>query len=221
MTVATKTVNWLVVICIPILLVLGAAGILLSPLYVQIEYRLPDFPEDPYGFTMKERLYWANISRIYLLNNEGIGFLEDQKIDVNTPLYNARELQHMYDVKRIVKSTMWVFLGTLSFVIGWGYWMKVSGFWTDFRFSLSRGGWLSVGLILAIFAYLILNFDSLFVNFHRLFFEGESWIFRYSDTLIRLFPVRFWRDAFIWVGLITLGGGVAMGYFSSSDRFQK
>ena len=29
---------------------------------------------------------------------------------------------------------------------------------------------------------------------HRLFFEGSTWIFPRSDTLIRLFPNRFWID---------------------------
>ena len=33
-----------------------------------------------------------------------------------------------------------------------------------------------------------------FTTFHRIFFAGESWIFPYSDTLIRLFPMRFWAD---------------------------
>jgi uncharacterized membrane protein len=45
----------------------------------------------------------------------------------------------------------------------------------------------------------------LFVAFHRIFFEGNTWIFPYSDTFIRLYPERFWRDSFIYIALITLG----------------
>lgn len=205
--------NWLVVICIPIVLVLAAVRILLSPLYIQIEYRLPDFPADPYGFTLDDRLYWADISRSYLLNQEGIEYLANQQLDKNIPLFNDRELRHMYDVKVVVQGAMWVFYVMLTFVIGWGYWMKKSGAWSDYALSVSRGGWLTVGIIIVILAYLALNFDSMFINFHRIFFEGDSWIFRYSDTLIRLFPVRFWQDAFIWIGIISLGGGSSLGYF--------
>jgi len=40
------------------------------------------------------------------------------------------------------------------------------------------------------------SFDWLFTQFHHLFFEGNSWLFLYSDTLIRLYPERFWVDAF-------------------------
>jgi integral membrane protein (TIGR01906 family) len=52
---------------------------------------------------------------------------------------------------------------------------------------------------------LVVAFSLLFVGFHRIFFEGDSWLFLHSDTLIRLFPERFWRDTFIFViGLTSL-----------------
>jgi integral membrane protein (TIGR01906 family) len=49
----------------------------------------------------------------------------------------------------------------------------------------------------------VLGFGVVFVGFHRLFFEGSSWIFPLSDTFIRLYPERFWRDTFVLVVLIT------------------
>jgi hypothetical protein len=36
-------------------------------------------------------------------------------------------------------------------------------------------------------------------------------LFLFSDTLIRLFPLRFWQDAFLLAALIALGGGIALG----------
>lgn len=53
-------------------------------------------------------------------------------------------------------------------------------------------------------------FWNFFAAFHHLFFKGDSWIFLYSDTLIRLFPIRFWQDAFLLAALISLGGGIAL-----------
>jgi integral membrane protein (TIGR01906 family) len=41
---------------------------------------------------------------------------------------------------------------------------------------------------------MLLSWGEFFTTFHRLFFEGETWIFPYTDTLIRLFPIRFWMD---------------------------
>jgi uncharacterized membrane protein len=54
-------------------------------------------------------------------------------------------------------------------------------------------------------------FWNFFSAFHSLFFEGDSWIFLYSDTLIRLFPIRFWQDAFLWGAVIALAGGIGLG----------
>ena len=51
-------------------------------------------------------------------------------------------------------------------------------------------------------------FRQLFTLFHALFFEGDSWLFLYSDTLIRQFPMQFWQDAFLWAGVIAIGGAL-------------
>jgi len=208
-----RILYWISTLVVPVILVLLTVRILLSPLYIQVEYRLPGFPEDSYGFTFEERLYWANISRLYMMNNEGIEYLGDQNLDESTPLYNERELRHMHDVKIVVEAAMVVLLGSLLFEIALGFWSYKSSNWREFTASVSRGGWLTVGIIFAVLTYLVLNFNSLFTNFHKVFFEGDTWLFRYSDTLIRLFPIRFWRDAFIWIGVMTLGTGFGLGYF--------
>jgi integral membrane protein (TIGR01906 family) len=63
-------------------------------------------------------------------------------------------------------------------------------------------------------------FWGFFTLFHSLFFEGDSWLFAYSDTLIRLFPLRFWQDAFLWAAVIALGGGLglALGLKARRDK---
>ena len=58
----------------------------------------------------------------------------------------------------------------------------------------------------------LISFQALFTNFHLLFFEGDSWLFFYSDTLIRLFPVQFWQDIFLAFGILTLAGGILLGW---------
>jgi integral membrane protein (TIGR01906 family) len=57
----------------------------------------------------------------------------------------------------------------------------------------------------------LVAFSVFFVFFHQVFFESGTWVFRFSDTLIRLFPQRFWRDAFIAIGLLSLAGGLTLG----------
>ncbi|HEU4745662.1 MAG TPA: DUF1461 domain-containing protein, partial [Anaerolineales bacterium] len=83
--------------------------------------------------------------------------------------------------------------------------------------GLMRGGWLMVGLAVTVGLIVVIGmvinpdvFWSFFAGFHSLFFEGDSWLFLYSDTLIRLFPIRFWQDAFLLAAVLALGGGVAL-----------
>jgi len=57
----------------------------------------------------------------------------------------------------------------------------------------------------------VVMINALFTSFHRIFFSGDTWLFLYSDSLIRLFPIPFWQDAFIIMGTLVLVGGVALG----------
>jgi integral membrane protein (TIGR01906 family) len=209
---------WVITLLVPIALVLMAVRILVSPIYIQIEYRLPGFPPDPYGFTTDERLHWAGLSRQYLVNSTGIEFLSELRFEDGTPIYNQRELSHMVDVKNVLRIAMWVFYGSLVTLVGAGIWVRRVGGWNEYARALSRGGWLTVGLIVVVILFIAINFNTLFVAFHRVFFEGDTWLFKYSDTLIRLFPVRFWRDAFIMVGGIAFLAGALIGRFLGSKR---
>jgi len=60
--------------------------------------------------------------------------------------------------------------------------------------ALVAGGLLTLGLVALLGVYMLVNFDSFFVQFHEALFEGDSWRFRSSDTLIRLYPDAFWSD---------------------------
>jgi len=220
-----KLLTWLVTLLVPVVLVLGAVRFLLSPLYIRIEYNMPSFPADSFGFSQADRLYWADIARTYLLNDAGIDFLGDlsfpdgqsappqscQYMSDCTRLYNEGELQHMLDVKNVVQGALKVWYASLIILIGLGVWAWSGGWRHDFRRGLSRGGWLTVTLLAAILAFVLLAFGIIFVAFHNVFFEAGTWTFLYSDTLIRLFPERFWRDTFLAVGLLAGGAGFLLG----------
>jgi integral membrane protein (TIGR01906 family) len=75
-------------------------------------------------------------------------------------------------------------------------------------------------LIIAILIFVALSFNALFTAFHRVFFEGDSWLFSYSDTLIRLFPIRFWQDVFIALGVLTLLGAGVLWFAAGRKRKQ-
>ena len=47
-------------------------------------------------------------------------------------------------------------------------------------------------------------------SFHRIFFEGDTWRFPSSDTLIRLYPDAFWIGVGAWLAGLTVALGVAV-----------
>ena len=210
--------SWFVAILVPLALIGLAIRILLSPLYYTIEYNMPYFPPDEYGFTKADRLQWAPYAVNYLTNNADISYLGDLKFEDGTPLYNERELSHMDDVKRVTKGALNAWYVSLVLLAGLGAWARFGGWAQDYRLGLMRGGWLMVGLAVAIGLIVLVGmlinpnvFWNFFAGFHSLFFEGDSWLFLFSDTLIRLFPLRFWMDAFLFAAIFALGGGVALG----------
>jgi integral membrane protein (TIGR01906 family) len=216
-----QLISGLVTLLVPVVLILSATRFLLTPLFVNLEYRTPGFPEDTYGMTMAQRLEYAPLALDYLLNDEGIAFLGDQRFLDGTPLYNERELSHMEDVKELTQIVLKVWVNGL---IGLGLLALAAwctGAWTAFRSGLSRGGLLTVILIVGLLVFLALSFDVLFTEFHHLFFEGDSWLFLYSDTLIRLFPIRFWRDVFLTLGVFSLGGGLLLWRYAPPQAAAK
>ena len=192
------------------MLILTSVRILLTPVFVQIEYRTPNFPPDPYGFTQEDRLRWAPYAVNYLLNDADISYLGDLKFEDGSPLYNERELSHMHDVKLVTQGALKVWYVAVLLLVGLGVWAWYGKWWQAYRQGLRRGGWLMIGLVIAIGLFGALAFWQFFTLFHSLFFEGDSWMFLYSDTLIRLFPLQFWQDAFLWAGVISVGGALVL-----------
>ena len=199
-----RVCSWLIVLLVPVALALGAVRLMMTSAFLHFEYNLSSFPPDPYGFTKADRLYWSQYDVDYLLNSAGISFLGDLRFQDGSSVYNPRELSHMVDVKNTVKGALLVWYISLGILLVLGIWAWRGGWLDDYRLGLSRGGWLTAGLLVAILLYVIFNFNAIFVAFHKIFFESGTWMFEYSDTLIRLFPEKFWQDIFTYVGGLAL-----------------
>ena len=203
-----RVVAAVVIALIPIVLVLTSVRLLLTQIFVRVDYAVPGFPADTFGFSLQDRLHWAPIALDYLLNDAGIDYLGNLRFDSGRPVYNERELRHMVDVKKLVQVALRVWaVGLVAVAI------SLIALW---RGRQSRQGWRSiragalgtVALMLLLGVGLAAAFSFVFVGFHRLFFSGDSWLFFYSDTLIRLFPEQFWQFAF---AMIALGALVQAG----------
>ncbi len=207
----------LIIILMPLVLVLTNVRILLTPIYINWEYNLSDFPADLYGFTKADRLKYSAIALDYLLNDAGIDFLGNQKFPEGqeappesrqyyiaprdpTYMYNDRELKHMSDVKGVVKGALntWAVAGLLwlAAVVIQAWRPETRPF---LRTGLIYGAIFTVVVLVLLGLYIAFGFDTFFVQFHQVFFTGNTWLFLWSDTLIRLFPEKFWYDVFLWI----------------------
>lgn len=214
-----STISYLASLLVPLALIGLALRVLLTPLFYTVEYNLPWFPADEYGFTREDRLKWAKPSVEYLINDADISYLGDLTFENGSPLFNQRELKHMEDVKEVTQASLRVWYISLAAllilaILAWKF--NLLPAYLD---GLRRGGWWMIGLALSIAVIvgtgILINPDvfwAFFSWFHTLFFEGDSWLFLYSDTLIRLFPLRFWQDAFLWAAVIALGGGAGLAF---------
>jgi integral membrane protein (TIGR01906 family) len=109
------------------------------------------------------------------------------------------------DVKRVVQGAIKVWYASLALLLVGGVWAWFGGWRKDYFRGLRLGGWITIVFIAFILLFVVAAFGVFFVFFHDVFFAPGTWTFYYSDTLIRLFPERFWRDTFLVVGTIAAG----------------
>ncbi len=199
-------------IALPIVLTLISVRLIMTPLYLQLEYTRPGFPADPFGLTTEDRLNFAPYALKYLINNEDISYLSDLEFADGSRLFTSRELRHMHDVQYVTQLAFGAgivngILVLASVIILW----KTPQTRRHLQRGLFNGSLLTLSIIGAIIFVAIISWQTFFNNFHSTFFASGTWIFAYSDTLIRLFPEQFWFDTAIVVGgLTTLTAGLIL-----------
>jgi len=102
----------------------------------------------------------------------------------------------MYDVKWVVHGALIVWVGSIIVALASILYLWRKGAVKMAR-SVQSGAVLTVVLLAGVLSLVTLAWDQFFVDFHHVFFQGNSWLFSLSDSLIRLFPVQFWQDCFL------------------------
>ena len=199
-----KLFTVIIAVLLPFIILMGGVRLIMTPAFPVLEYNRPGFPGDPYGFDQVDREDWSARAIKYLTNNEEIDYLGDLQDFSGNKIFRAEELTHMEDVQKVVKGSLFIWYVAVGIVFGLSIWLLVQKAWHEFRLGFRSGAWITLGLMVAMIAYVAINFNRLFDQFHRIFFTEGSWLFYTTDTLIRLFPLDFWRDAFLFVGGFTL-----------------
>jgi integral membrane protein (TIGR01906 family) len=235
MKIVHKVLSWMIALTVPVIIVLLVVRLLINPWFLQFEYHTPGFPADPYGFTLQDRLYYARFAANYLVNSEDISYLGDLRFPPGqqapqpscqymtdcTHFYNDRELEHMLDVKNVLHSAMNVLVIGIVLLIALAIWAWL-GKWQDhYLLGLQRGGIMVLVLLGIIIIFAVVAFNYIFVLFHEIFFKAGTWSFLYSDSLIRLFPERFWQDCFLMIGGLSIALGLLVYFIVRRVRIRR
>src|SRR5688572_17360810 len=104
-SIITKLIQFLLVLLIPILVILGSARLLATDAYLAFEYGKRSFPPDVYGFTSQQRFALASVNVHYVRAHLPDDALATQKLD-GTLIYNPREVSHMADVQSVFQAIL-------------------------------------------------------------------------------------------------------------------
>jgi hypothetical protein len=148
------------------------------------------------GFSKSERFQWASQTIDYLTNNRQTQYLARLKFEDGSPVFNDHEITVVDNIKKSVQKTLviWHLSLAASLILGLLAW---AGDWLPkFRHGIKRGGWLTIGsaIILGIAVILFNGIDPT-ANLQN------------TDTILRLFPIRFWQDSFLFMTISIIGIG--------------
>jgi integral membrane protein (TIGR01906 family) len=204
-----RLVQWLLILMLPFLLSVANFRITNGHWFVRWEYGKADFPLDDccvYSLTTEERTRLAEVCVDYLAPGAPISLLADLRLPNGDVAFNERELSHMEDVQvAFTQITVIAVVGALIWIGGFATLAASRQRRKLAATTLLIGGLFTLGLLVVIGVVMAVSWWEFFQAFHAIFFQSGTWMFDYSDTLIRLFPIRFWMDvATVAVGLLVV-----------------
>lgn len=124
------------------------------------------------------------------------------------PLYNAREIAHMKDVKTLMRFVYRLNEFSLAVIITYIAAVYLWAREKPFR-TLAKQALAGVGVGFAALAFVgvfaVTGFDAAWTRFHQLVFSNNLWLLDPSrDRLIQMFPEPFWKEATYIIGALIL-----------------
>ncbi|MFQ5933161.1 MAG: TIGR01906 family membrane protein [Dehalococcoidia bacterium] len=203
-------------------LVVVAISILLTTTSLRFainQPRLYEYGFDKYNISQRTGITEAELTRIarhiidYFNSDEEHIYIRATIFGEETDLFkpreeDAREIDHMRDVKGLVQGVyMWQWI-TLGFVLAYGFaywlWMR-RGALPLLAKTLVWGGVFTIASIAIIGLASLVGFDAVFLKFHQIGFSNDFWqLDPQVHNLIAMFPQDFFLDATLFVALMTI-----------------
>lgn len=193
----------IIALAVPLVTLALSVRLIATTGFLWLAYHRPGFPADSFGFDTAERMRLGSYGLEYILNFAPRTYLSELTNSEGQKWFLAKEVEHMTDVKHVmivamILATVWAVLAMLS---SRSLKERAPG---AIRKSIFAGSWLTLALMVALGVLGALGWESFFTRFHELFFPQGNWMFRTSDTLIRLYPPQFWVDAGIAVAALAV-----------------
>lgn len=184
-----------IILLFPFVLVLFSVRLAFTEFFIEWEYSKEDFPEDRWGLSKDVRLNIAKLGLRAVLSQQGMREFKA------SGFFSSREIKHMEDVKRFLSIIFPAFylLSAILFTL-----LISLGSLKEIGRVLMLGGFLVDVIAFVFFSLSLIDYNWLFVSFHNLVFDPYSWRFRDEDMLLRVYPMKFWFDATIFVIVLTL-----------------
>ncbi|MDO8568190.1 MAG: TIGR01906 family membrane protein [Dehalococcoidales bacterium] len=208
--------KWLLVLCLPVLLVTASLA------WAVNSFWLYKSGLEKYDITRVTGISQTELDKAaaglihYFNSNEANISLTVTRNGQPFELFNQREANHLRDVKGLIWLDYRVLLATLAYA---AIYIAVS-IMLRRRRELARallyGSGFSLALMMVIGAGIMLDFEQLFIQFHLLSFSNDLWqLDPARDYLIMMFPEGFWNDAAVYIALAAAGMAIVLGGVSA------
>jgi len=203
--------SFLFIICIPLLLLTS-----------NLRWAVNDLRLYQYGFDKYQISQETGFSNEELVDTAKglIKYFNSGEIDNALSIFNKREMVHLQDVRDLIQLCYTLQYATLGYIILY----LVAGFIWKRRQLLPAtyklfvyGSILSIAALTMIGVAALIDFDGMFMAFHRLFFTGDTFVL--SGYLPTIFTEGFFADAakFIAIAIViesiiilTITGGLLL-----------
>ena len=196
-----------IMVAVPAVLAVTGLRIVTSDRYVEAVYDHGRVPADRYGLSDEQRTALALVGLHSILpsSSGGIDLLRDARLRDGSPAFNARELAHMADVRKLVDRAYrfqviaLIAIAALTVLLGLHRSTR-----SIVPVALGRGAALTIFVAILVAIVSLTSYNRFETAFHGVFFEDGTWRFAETDTLRRLYPDRFWLDTAITIGVIAV-----------------
>jgi integral membrane protein (TIGR01906 family) len=170
--------KWLFITCLPVLL------FTISLSWAVNSHWLYKYGFDKYnsgqttGLSQLELNKVSSELRTYFNSGEEYISLIVIKDGESFMIFNQREIEHLKDVKGLIRLNYWVLIGTLVYVLvytGVSLFSRKRKYWRQLAWGVIGGSSIALVSMLALGLGTLLNFDRLFLQFHFISFNNDLW----------------------------------------------